>query len=71
MKQLTSKESKFSQFINNPRTASAVAFGKKHWRDIGMVIAVLLIVDDVDMAAEMVEGSFVVDIMTAQANGVI
>jgi len=65
----TKQAKKFSKFL--PHVKKAADFCKENWSDIAVVAAVVLIADDVDTAAEMAEGSFFVDVLTAQSEGVI
>jgi hypothetical protein len=66
-----SKTSKLNKLCNDPRTKKVVAFTKANWKDIAGVVAVALLLEDIDTAADMAEGSFIVDLLTAQAEGVI
>ena len=71
MKSLVIKTSKFSRFINDPRTKKAVQFGMDNWREIASVAAVALIMEDVDTAADLAQSSFTLEVMTAITEGVI
>ena len=63
--------SKFSKLINDPRTQKVAAFAKDNWREIATVAAVVLIIEDVDTAADLAEASLTLDYMTAITEGVI
>jgi len=71
MKSLVTKTSKFSRFINDPRTKKAVQFGMDNWREIASVAAIALIMEDVDTAADLAQSSFTLEVMTAITEGVI
>jgi len=63
--------SKFSKLINDPRTKKIAALAKDNWREIATVVAVVLIIEDVDTAADVAEASLTLDYMTAITEGVI
>ena len=50
---------------------SVLGFAKDNWAEIGALVLMAYIAEDVDQAASMAEGSFAVDVMTASAEGVI
>ena len=50
---------------------SVVGFAKDNWAEIGALVLMAYIAEDVDQAATMAEGSFAVDLMTARSEGVV
>jgi hypothetical protein len=50
---------------------SVVSFAKDNWAEIGALVLMAYIAEDVDQAATMAEGSFAVDLMTARSEGVV
>jgi hypothetical protein len=66
-----SKTSKLNKLCNDPRTKKVVAFTKANWKEVLGVVAITLLLEDIDTAADMAEGSFIVDVLTARAAGVI
>lgn len=70
-KALAIRESLLNRFIKDPRTRKVAGVVCDHWKEIAAVVAVYLVMEDVDTVADMAEASFAVDLMTAMSEGVI
>ena len=60
-----------ASYLNKSNLSKVTAFAKDNWREIAIVVAGAYVMEDLDTAAEMAEGSFMVDVITASDAGVL